>query len=420
MIAPTRARMAACALALLTLPSASASAEMPADFDCYLVPGEPTCQDVRRAFGGSVPGLALDADAPELTIVLRDSEVALGRRYLARFAGRPRGSDEDAQFELTAFVPESSGHDRAIALVVALLQRGAVPFLEVRAPGTAEDGALRLEATASDAEASSADDDPSPWYLRPRVSGGYVNAGLEVVNVGAGLEVNYSDPQWRWRVDGDATYRYLDVSLGDSDLVGEFFAWGGRSVFARSLGGGFSFALFGGVRSQPNNNLALRGDAGIGAEWVLSPFLAANETNVGARVTVAGYADRYVTPNQEARDSRVFAEPAATVFGRMHTRPFDLEISATAGLLLDRPEIWHVGGELSATLRIADGLQLSVSGELLYRGGAIHMPADPSQIDPIATTAAGSDFGEVTVETQVALTWAIGNSLLPSQDQRWR
>lgn len=417
---PTRARMAACALALFTSLPASASAEMPAAFDCYLVPGEPTCQDLRRAFGESVPGLALDADDPELTVTLRDSEVALGRRYLARFAGRPRGSDEAARFELTAFVPESAGHDRAIALVIALLQRGAVPFLEVRAPGTAEDGALHIEARATDAAEGTDDDDPSPWYLRPRLSGGYVNAGLEVVNVGAGLELSYSDPEWRWRVDGSATYRYLDVDLGDSTLVGDFLSWSARSTFARSFGAGFSAAIFGGARSEPNNNLSLRGDAGVGVEWVLAPFLAANETNIGARVAMIGYADRYVTANQEARASRVFAEPAVTVFGRVHTRPFDLEVAATAGTLLDRPELWHVGGELTATVRIADGLQLSVGGELLYRGGAIHMPADPSQIDPVATTAAGSDFGEITVQTEVALTWAIGNSLLPSQDQRWR
>jgi len=88
--------------------------------------------------------------------------------------------------------------------------------------------------------------------------------------------------------------------------------------------------------------------------------------------------------------------------------------------VLDSPELWHVGGELSAAVRIADGLQLAVGGQLLYRGGAIHMPADPSEIDPIATAAIGSDFGEITVQTEVSLTWAIGNSLLPSQDQRWR
>ena len=415
-----RARTAPCALTiLLLLVARPAAADCRVELDCYLADADLECQDVRRAFGDSVPGVGLDGDDPQLRVRLRDVEVALGRRYFATFEGRPAGGADEARFELVSEVPTSAGHDRALALVVALLQRGSVPFLEVSAPGTAEDGVLHLEVSAGDV-AGAAADAPSPWYVRPSVTGGYVRAGVELANVGGGLEINYSDPEWRWRVEGELQYRYLDVPLGNESLEGDFLAYRARSTFARSFEAGFSVALYGGVESAPNNNRAFRGEAGAGVEWVLSPFLRANETNVGARVRIAGRYDEYVTPNIENATERVFAEPSATLFGRVHTQPVDLELQATAACVLDRPELWSVGGNLSAAFRIADGLQLTIGGGVLYRSGALHAPADPSAIDPVATAVSGSDFGELTVQTEALLSWAIGNSLLRSQDQRWR
>ncbi len=397
--------------------TSEARADYVVRFDCYLAHSDLSCADVRSALGGAIPGARLVPRGDSaLSIELRDLEAGQGRRYYARFTGRPIGSDEELSFRISREVPHASGHDRALPLVVALVQRGVVPFLQVDQPGEVEDGQLTLAGRPGEVED---DSQPSRWYFRPTLSGGYFGGNLTSVSAVFGLGINYSDPEWRWRLEGEGRYRYLDIDLPGASLRGDYVQVRGETVVARSLVDGLSLAIPLEALREPQNNLDLRARAGLGLEWVLSPFLAANETNLGGRIVGSGVYDAYATPNLESNLERGYFESRLELFGRVHTEPVDFELSGGLALLPEAPELWSTWGSLETTIRVADGFSIGVAAAVLYRAGAIHAPLAPDQLNPIAATT-GSSFGELTLTTELSLSWTVGNSLLRSQDQRWQ
>ena len=408
----------------------TASADLRVGWDCFLPDAQVECGEVASAFFPSVPGVERqDAAEGDVAVSLRSVAVPSGRRYVADFGGAPATNGEmpsDAiAFSLVEQVPDAAGHDRTLMLLVALLQRGTVPFMHVPTPGEAEGGVLRLEATAgaqdlAAADQPSGDDARSGWYVRPEVSGELVSAGVQVASLSGGLEVSHSTRSLRWLLSGSGGYRHLDVTLPSGRLRGGFVQARGSTTLAHSIGGGFSVALLGGAQRQPQNNLDLRGEAGVGLEWVHREFLRADEGNFGARYRLHGVWDDYDTETVLGQRSRLYARQSLGLFARWHLDDVDLDADVGGGAVADQPELWDVGGELSATLRLAEGLELSVSGSILYRGGAVHEPADPSQLDPIASVVSGSDFGELTYATGLSLSYSFGNGLLRAQDQRWR
>lgn len=401
-----------------------AHAEMAVRFDCFLGEGiETQCREIAQAFRSSIPGMTLVEGEAALDVRLRATEVANSVRYFADFSGRPLSEPEGndpIRFTVTDDVPRSAGSDRTLLVLVALLQRGMVPFLRVDTPGQAEGDVLQIAATAIDSESPEAGAEITGWYLRPMIAGEFVSAGIMIAAARGGLELNYSDHEWRFRLRGKASYRYLSLSIGDSRIEGDFFELEGETILARSLGAGFSVAILGAGFCEPQNNLESRGAAALGVEWVLSPFLRANEANIGARLTMWGYYDDYVSPSIEMRKERLHADPQLMLFGRLHSDVIDLEANASASFVLDAPRFWTLGGELKATVRILDGFSIGLEFELLYRAAALHAPFDPSALNPVATTLAGSDFGELTASAELTISWTFGNSLIRSQDQRWR
>ena len=405
-------------LALCATTTSSARADYSVRFDCYLAHSDLTCPDLRSAVEGAIPGarLVTGGDEAALSIELRDVEAGQGRRYYARLAGRPFGSHDELSFRISREVPHAAGHDRSLALVVSLVQRGVLPFLRVDEPGEVERGRLTLAGRPGGVED---DSEPSRWYSRPSLSGGYFGGNLTSVSASFGLGINYSDAEWRWRVDAEGSYRYLDIDLPGARLRGDFVQLRAETVFARTLVDGLSLAVPLEAVREPQNNLDLRAEAGLGLEWVLAPFLAANETNLGGRLVGSAVHDRYSTPNLQADLERSYFESWAEVFGRLHTDPMDFELTGGLSFLPELPELWSTWGELEVTWRVAEGFAVGLAGSLLYRAGAIQAPLDPDALNPIAATT-GSSLGELTMTTQLSLSWTLGNSLLRSQDQRWR
>ncbi len=385
--------------------------------DCYLTAADPGCPEVRRALVDSLPGLSLvDGPAP-VAIRLRELPTPNGRRFVADFSGTPVDASDHVAFQLVSVVPTTAGSDRITALVIGLLQRGLVPFLAMESPGAVTDGALTL--VVSGGGEARTERPTRPWYLRPQISASGFAGGVRVVEFGAGLEANYSTDAWRFRLNGTFDYRYLDLRIGDTRLRGGYFAADGSSVLARRLRGGWSAALRLGAQRRPQDNLDARVRGGLGLEWVLAPRQQANETNVGFRLLYDVVHDRFSTENQDSDLTHLYQRPGATLFGRVHGKRIDFELTASGDLLLDRPDLWSVSGEAEVAIRLGDGVQLALSVGAILRGGAINAPLDSSMLDPVASTN-GSSFGRLTLYGDVSLSWAIGNSLLAVQDQRWR
>ena len=408
----------------------TARAEMRVAWDCFLPESEVECRDVAGAFFATVPGVArADAEVADLSIQLRATRLARGQRYLADFAGTPFAPDagqEPVVFALSEHVPDAAGRDRALMLLVALLQRGTVPYMHVATPGKGEGGVLRLEAAGNTAAGQGSGDaadeagSQAGWYGRPSVAGELVSAGVRVISLEASFELGWSDPSWRWLTTASGGYRHLDLELPGTTLRGGFVQARGRSVLARSLGSGFGLGLVGAARREPQNNLESRAQAGVGLEWMHRELLRADEGNFGARYVMSGIWDRYATATVHGQTSRLYPHQSLSLFARWHLDAIDVEANVAGGVVADQPELWDVGGELAVTLRLAEGLELEIGGAVIYRGGAVHEPADLARIDPVASAVAGSDFGELTYTSRVSIAYSFGNDLLRAQDQRWR
>ena len=408
-------------VALAFLLAGSAQADVSTEVDCLLVHSDLSCSELLGTFETSLPSAAQDSEASAVRILLRDIEDTVGRRYVVTFSGQPPGSHETTELKLSVEVPHAAGHDRTLALVVAMLHRGLVPFLHVEAPGVSEGGALLVRASRGGVdENSSGEADATRWYARPNLTGEYARVGLTSATVRAGLELNYSAPLVRWRFAGNAEYRFLDFDVGGTTLRGSVVNVDASTRVARSFGSHLSLGVLGGVERSPANNLSWRTRVSAGFELLRAPFLETNESNVGARVEMSVYYAQLDSANAALDTRLLYTEPSVEIFGLFHRRRIDIELGASLAFVTHAPELWRVGGEGSITVRLTERLSLSLEGGLQYLGGAIHQPLDENALEPVAVALGGNTLTPITVSTRLTLAWALGNPLLRSQDQRWR
>jgi hypothetical protein len=406
--------------------TAQADAPLRVRWDCYLEDAAVDCNALANAYAEATPGVVLDADDAELEVHVRSTEVAPRRRYVVEVRSS-RTTEEPAtravtdRLRLARDVASTRGEDQTLLDVLALLQRATLPFLEVGAPGRVEDGVLTLRAGAPSASSSAPASEPSTWFFRPTLSGQIVSAGVRVYGLGGGLELSRSTPRHRVRVVGDASYRYVDFTLPSGEsLRGGLVRAGGSVVGARSLGRGVSVAVLGNAQRQPQNNLELRADLGLGLEWLRAPFLATDGTNFGVRYRVRATHDRYVVETTQGHATQTYPHHTLGVVGLAHYDAIDLSLDLALGAPLLEPSLWDVRGNASVTFRVAGALEIGVGATFVIRGGAIHEPGDRSALDPVATLLAGSDFGRLTVEAELSLAYTFGNGALRTEDRRWR
>lgn len=403
-----RACLATCAFTLLT---STGSAQHQVRWDCYLRGGPVDCVQLGNAYFDSVPGMNRDEEGL-LTIEVRSTALANARRYNVRV------SNTESNVVVRGDVLNSRGPDQANLEVLALLQQATMPFLRVSSPGSTDDGVFRLEAAAD--EQPDVTDDSTNWYFRPRLGGNMFRGGITVARVNGGLTLNYSNDNWRFLIDGSVGYRFVDFDLpDDQSLKGGFVTAFGRSVIARSLGRGFSAALIGRARREPQNNLELRGEAGAGLEWVHRPFMENDATNIGLRYQLLAARDRYVTENRDGDTELWYPRHSMSVFGQLHGDNVDINADVGIATPLVDPEAWSVWGGASLTVRVAAGLEVTLGGNMQVRRRALNEPADFDELDPV-TSVEGRNLGRLTYGLRLNFAYTFGNGLLHSQDRRWR
>ena len=412
------------AVGLICVFTSAARADVGAQVDCFLPEGPLRCTAVTTSFFESTPGV-VQQPTPEVrssagatqgasattpvALSLRVNRVANVLRY------RVEVERDESHFAVDRQVPVSAGSDVALGRVVALLQQSVFPFLEVRDPASVENGTLQLQARVAEAQQTAA---PGGWYVRPRVWGELFSAGMFAVNAGANLDVNYSNNDYRLQLYGRGSYRYLSIELGDEKVEGGFFGGSAGMVLTRSFGQ-YSIAALGEARHELNNNLKYRIRAGLGAEWVLSPRLQTNGTNVGVRMRVWSVHDQYAAVTANGRQDFWFPEGHATGFVVVHLSAVDVEASVNARLPLTELEFWNVGANLSVALRPTPAMEIRLGGSLVYQPASLNEPLDSDQLNQVARLTAGTNFGNVNYQAFISVGYAFGNALLQSQDQRW-
>jgi hypothetical protein len=379
--------------------------------DCYLEEGPVRCSDAVSSYFASTPSVDEQSGPNSLGLVVRSISHASTTSYTVT----ARRGERDVEVAVDTPASEDTV---ALSRLVALMQRASLPFLSFDEPGRIDGESFVLRLGVAE---GSDEDDATRWYVRPKISGELSSAGFTVATARANLEVNYSDDDYRLRIDGRGEYRYLDLELPDVGRIeGGFWSGRGKIVGARSLGEGFVLGAIGDVRRAPNQNIDVRLRGGGGLEWLSDEHLETNDEIVGARVSAFATYDRYSSENASNELERAYPVGEASVFARWHADAIDLSTEASVSAPLDAPKNFRVGGFVEVTLRPTDGLELGLYADLRYQGGALNTPRDTNSLDPIATLVSGTDFGDFALEAQLSVAYSFGNALLHAQDQRFR
>lgn len=413
------------AAAAVSTAAPAARADVPVRWDCWLEEVRVDCATLESSYFESIPWLRREATgggARTVAVRVRSIVVPAGTSVRVDFAGPGEGP----RFTLQELLRRDMDRDAALVRLVGLLQRGTVPFLALEEVGRTRDGAFHLQATdpgtsgarrpARDAGAGT-----SGWTLSPGLWAEIVQSGITLTAGGAELSTAYSGAPWRLLASGGAAYRHLSLAIpGANRIEGAVASGQARAIVARTIRGGFSVAGIGSVAHAPQDNLTRRAEADVGVEWVLAPFLPASGNDFGVRYRLGLVNHRYVTENVLGARAMLFTQHAATAFVRWHQDSVDVTTTGTAAAPIARHDLWELRAGLTAALRLTEAVQLEAEAEAALRGGSLNEPRDPDALDPAAALLGGSDFGRVSYEAELKLTYCFGNPLLEARDQRWR
>lgn len=398
-----------------------AAAPLSVAWDCYLPDDRVQCTALQQAHFSALPFvLQAPAESADLVVSLRSQRVPTGRAYTLSFTGvgdRPSFVLEDRVLDTVA--------DQGLLLrLVATLQRGMAPYLELASPGQiGEDGtlALKLRDPAAAPAAASKGDSSTGWYIAPGVSAAASRDSIDHVNVGGNLLVNWSAPDWRVRVSAGGSYRRwsLEQEGGADPLLYETISGGGSLVAVHTLWEGLSLGTSTIIGHDPPDNQIYVVRPRFGVEWVLRPHLDADESNVGVRYLFGGENVLLFRKNLRGNLQESFLLHEAAGFLRWHFSRADAQVTLGAKSILDDWDYSSVFGDASFTWRVTDDLWLTAAGGLSVRNKLINAPATPPE-NPLEQIFSGKSFGTFTYSTSIGLSYAFGNSLLDSQDQRWR
>jgi hypothetical protein len=405
-------------LASLILPAAE---PLRVAWDCYLPGDRVQCTALQQAHFSALPFVVqVPAESADLVVTVRSQRVPTGRAYSLSFAG----AGERPSFVLEDRVLDTVADDGLLLRLVGTLQRGMAPYLELVAPGrAAEDGtlSLRLRDPAAAPASASKGDTSTGWYLAPSVSAAASRDSIDHLRVGGSLVANWSSPAWRLRASGGMSYRRwsLEQEDGADPLVYEALSGGTSLVAAHVLWQGLTIGTSTIVGHDPPDNQIYVVRPRFGLEWVLHPFLETDESNVGVRYLFGGENVLFFRENIRGNTRESFLLHEGAGFLRWHFARADAQVTVGAKSILDDVDFSSVFGNASFTWRVTDELWLTASGDLSVRNQLINAPATPPE-NPLEQIFSGKSFGTFQYSTSIGLSYAFGNSLLDSQDQRWR
>jgi hypothetical protein len=402
--------------------ASDARAALDVNWDCYLPSGQVTCVTLETAVFSSGAYLrALDDAHADATLTVRAAPFAGGVAYSFAVSESQGGT-----FTFVDRVPDRFSADAVLLRLVGDVQKVTTPLFALDEPGRFRDGALTLSLRDPDAgpRQGRSDDESTRWYVAPSLDVTGERFGILSVNASAGIDVNWSHPDWRVRGYGWSSYRLVvaDPSPDETDprnLRYENFDIGTDLYVIRSWGG-FSLAANGYAIRDPRSNFALRSGTNVGAEWVLVPFLKTDEGNVGAQYIFGPERQDYVYESILGHSTLTYLRHRARVFGAWHFQRVDLEGSTSFQAHVFDVRFSSLSASGSVTWRILDDLALSMNGSVSYRNALLNEPLDRSQLHPLEAFFGGGAYGDVTWSSWVGVTYTFGNSLLARQDQRWK
>lgn len=420
-------------------------------WDCYLAELSVECGELESAFFQAVPILERAEQTAALLVTVRGFAITGGDEFTLSVTS-PDGRD---YLVLTDRVPSTfsleaggrgggadtgggggrgtgggDGNARAhganvvIVRLVADLQRAVTPFLSLERAVSVEEGrmTLVLRSPSLGPAQARADDSSAPWYLSPSLVMNLAQTALLQVSAAGNLESNWSTPEHRLLSQAAASYSFISSPAPNEATASQSYGSANASLSAtgvKVLSGGLSVGNTAIIAVAPERNQQLRLASFTGLEWVLLPFLATNAGNVGARYVIGGEHQQYVHLTERKRFEESFLRHQALLFAAWHFERLDVSAALSASSLVDDLTFSDISAAGSVSWRVWNDLSVTLTGSASFRNALINKPDNLNELDPLERFVGGGNFGALTYTTRLSILYAIGNSLLLRQDQRW-
>lgn len=422
-------------LPLLMAGPARAAERLRTHLDCFLPSGNIKCVPLAEAYFGSLPFLeqTLDRETAQLRVEVRvagEDE----RTTLYRF--RIDGVRVVPTYARVERILKSVPDTVALLRALVLLQQLSVPQLALEEPGT-PDARGRLLLVLGAPEPRPELEAPQEELKEPegkapraaKVSGWYQSISLlgtaslgdnTTLNANLGSEVNYSHPAWRFRTAATADYQRLSVKLDDFEQTEELLTLSAKTLLARSLVGGLSVAVLGSALNAPAENLNFEGRAGLGVAWDLVPMMTQQGNSLGFQYVLWGTLHNYVRPNVLDQVERRHLNHSIDAVTSWHFERMDFLTNAGFAAILGDNRFHQVSGGLTWTYRVTSAFSISLTGTASYRRAVLNRPRETLIDSELEQYLKGGKFSTFLRQGTITFSYALGNAVLRSRDQRWR
>jgi hypothetical protein len=407
-------------LALLSAWPAHAALDVA--MDCYLPSASVSCSSVERAFfSNPAYQRVVEGVTPDATVVVRGLRISDGVSYTIDVT-----SKDGAKFSLEDRIPYVFTQDAVVLRLVGDMQKSTAHLFVVEDAKT-EGDVLTLTLRDPDAGPRSArkDDETTGWYIAPWLNLNASLEGIRNVDGSAGVEVNWSHPAWRVFGWTWTNYRYISTddptgTLRPEDRTYQNLDVGTDWTVVRNLFDGVSLGANIFTMREPRENYAWRAGTLIGAEWLSKAFIKTDDGNYGVRYEIGAEHQDYVLQTVLLKRTHDYMRHRLRLFGRWHFSRVDLNGGVVAKSVLNDLRFSEIEVYGGLTWRVLDDLSLETWSEAGYRNGLVNEPKDLSKLHPLEQFYGGGSYGDLVAEQWVGVRYTFGNSMIKTQDQRWR
>jgi hypothetical protein len=327
-----------------------------------------------------------------LTVVRRDAApVAAGR------------SSADSSFVAAPGAPTDVARRQLLQLVLRALQSELA--------GTSHAEALQLSLPPRSGDDLSRLGDPwDYWVIAPELRGD--SGGVKLIHFGgltAAITVRRITEPSKLRLRGSYTRWLSGYVLEDGSRVsGDVYGWEGKALYAHSLGSQWALGITATARGNDFENLLGHVRGGPIVEFNVFPYAENASQQLRAAYQVGAWANWYLERNVGGRTGEVRPYHALSLIADFNQAWGSIQWVGQANSFLDQPELFRLSTGLTLTLRLFEGLAISVEGMAAFVRDLINLRGRPVT-DRELLLGTAQQPTDYTFEVEFALTYTFGS-----------
>lgn len=278
----------------------------------------------------------------------------------------------------------------------------------------------------------------NPFYIEPAVSiAGGKQPGSSNINIGGGVEANYTQERYRIVVDGGGVYKreIQEANAFTQKIESNEIRAGVGAGGAYSITNHVSVGAFGGhsrtttrieteqalgIPAHAMNHTATRTSARVGVEWIQTPIINDKTNgNFSIRGYVVGEHHNYIDPQTFDLRKETFARPSVDVSYTRQFKTFNLGGTVSGYRSFGREnELQGVRFSGRANFNIKDRVILEPNFAVDYTKNRVRTTAGTNY--SFISLTGMQDDDNLTFSYGLSIRVPLGNSRLSRQERRWK